>query len=125
MVRALRRGEWLLVVAELVVLALVIGPPDIRGALDAMNTGYLSGHDAVALIGALLWVGMAVLAIVIAVRVARGSRRLLSRRALPVAAALLVGFSCLTVGVVRHQASTFTPCCGSLERAQSALADGR
>ena len=125
MARALRRGEWLLVAAELVVLAIVIGPPDIGGALGALNGGYLSGHDAVALVGALLWMGTAVLAVVVAVRVARGSRRLLSRRSLPVAAALLVGFSCLSVGVVRHQAGTFTPCCGSLQRAQTALAGER
>ena len=118
---ALARVEWLMVAVQAVVLALVLGLPNISGTLNVFTSGYLTGENAVALITSLLWLGTVALITVVGLRAARGSLRSASRSSLPVVLALVVGVSCLTAGVVRHQSTSFHPCCGSLDRAHAAL----
>ena len=115
------RIEWLMVAVQAVVLAVVLGLPNISGTLNVFTSGYLTGQNGVALITTLLWLGTVVLIAVVGLRAARSSLRSTSRGSLPVVVAVVVGLSCLTAGAVRHQAASFHPCCGSVERAHTAL----
>lgn len=112
-----------MVATQAVVLLVVLGLPNLTGAFNAFSTGYLTGQNAVALITTLLWAGTALLIGVLGISAARHAVRRSNawQRSIPIVVALVVGMSCLTVGVVRHNASGFHPCCGSLQRAQSAL----
>ena len=114
------RVEWLLVAAQIAVVAAVLGLPNLHRVGDFATTGFTSGENAVAVITAVLWAGAILLAVVVGWASARRAWRGKGTGLLPVVA-VVVGLGCLGAGVVHHQAASFQSCCGSLDAAQSAL----
>lgn len=115
------RVEWLLVAAQIAVIAAVLGVPNLGRLGDLVTTGFASGENVVAVITALLWLGAIALVLSLGAVTARSAWRGRRSAWLPIVA-VLAGLSCLGAGVVHHQASTFHSCCGSLDAAQRALA---
>lgn len=119
------RTEFLLVAVQLGALAFILGVPNLRAVGDLVSSGFATSANVVALLAVLVWTGTIVLAVVVLVRALRAVDTPRRRSAVVPLLALVVGVSCLGVGIARHQSATFQPCCGSLERAQSLLEAGR
>jgi hypothetical protein len=119
------RSELLLLAVQLMALALIVGGPDLRAVADLLSSGFANSANVLALITTLLWAGTIALAAVVVVRAVRGVTGPRRRPMLLPIGALLVGAVCLGAGIARHQSSGFQPCCGSLERAQTALESSR
>ena len=117
-------AEMLMVGLQLAAVLLILGVPDVRAATDVVSSGVASAQNTVALITALLWAGSLVLAVAVVAHGARTVSRGRRSSLLPVVA-LAVGLCCLSAGIIRHQAASFHPCCGSLIRAQSLLESSR
>ena len=115
------RVEWLLVAAQVVVITAVLGFPNLGRVGDFFTSGVASSANVIAVITALLWLAAGVLAVTLGVVTARSAWRGRRSAWLPVVA-VVAGLSCLSAGIVHHEASTFRSCCGSLDAAQSALA---
>ena len=115
------RVEWLLVAVQVAVITAVLGLPNLGRVGDFFTSGVASSANVVAVITALLWLAAAVLAVALGVVTARNAWRGRRSTWLPVVA-VVAGLSCLSAGLVHHQASVFRSCCGSLNAAQSALA---
>ena len=119
------RLDWLLVVAQAVVVMLVLGPPDVGQAMTFFNGGAPSAVAGVAVIACLLWVALAVLVFVVFVGDVRTSLQGRPRSSGLVLVALAVGFVTLASGWARHESSQFNPCCGELGQAQSLVEGGK
>ena len=115
------RVEWLLVAAQVAVITAVLGFPNLSRVSDFFTSGVASSANVVAVITALVWLAAGVLAVTLGVATARRAWRGRRSAWLPVVA-VVAGLSCLSAGIVHHEASTFRSCCGSLDAAQSALA---
>lgn len=128
--RLLRRlgasGEWLIVAAQIVVVVLLLGLPDVGAAVRYFQ-GQLPGEQAtVALAGLFVWVVAAALTLG---WLAIGMRRVRERRtAVPHAGVVgvVLGLSLLGFGLLHHfSAAGYGQCCGSLTTAQQLVSDAR
>ncbi|HWF56775.1 MAG TPA: hypothetical protein VG520_00300 [Candidatus Dormibacteraeota bacterium] len=92
-----------------VALAIVAGWPDIGRSLDLVTGNPVSGADALAFIGLLCWLTLAVLGILAAVG---ALRRVAWQPGMWCAVILTAGSTVLITGIARHQGQ-FRVCCAS------------
>jgi len=117
--------EAVVVVALLVGVAAILGPPDVPHAVQFFNRQAPTASATVALASAIVWLAatsIAVLWLLIEVRRARRGRESFRRLS---AVAVLLGMTALGLGVAKHSSVEYRQCCGSLQRATQALEEAR
>ena len=128
--RAARRlagcGEWLVVAAQLLLVVVLLGPPDVSSASRYFQGQLPSERATLALAGVVVWVAAVALMVgwlVMGVRRLRVQRAAAPRAGLVVA--LMFGVTMLGVGLAHHLgAAGYGQCCGSLTTAQQLVAPG-
>lgn len=111
----------ILVLAELVVVAVVLGVPNLGAAGGFLSGGYPTGTTVVAASTALLWLALFAATVVLAVRLLRHLAVTVRWRRLLAGLALVASLALLSLGVLRHVTSSYSMCCGSISQAQQQL----
>ena len=112
-------GEWLIVAAQLIVVFLLLGLPDVGVALRFFAGQVPSEQATLALAGMFVWVAAAALTLgwlVIGVHRVRTRRTAVPHAGL---VGVVLGLSLLGFGLLHHLgAASYAQCCGSLTTAQ-------
>ena len=115
------RLDWLLVIAQVIVVLRLLGTPDINAGLRFFTAGYPTGAAVAALITCLIWlVALSTVAFVVIADVRAAIRGVAQS---PATLVLVAAFSCVCFasGWMRYQQATFHGCCGTVAQAQAAL----
>lgn len=114
--------EWLIVTAELVLVVVLLGPPNLGVAAQYFSGQLPAERATLALASLLVWVAAAALALA---STFSGLRRIRAHRTAmrhAGAIAVLLGLCLLGAGLVhRVSADSYSQCCGSLTAAQQLL----
>lgn len=94
---------------------LVLGPPDVTGALALLNSGVPTIKAGQAIIVAIAWAAIlvAVGALILSATHTAGMSRLAQQPAARAGILLVVGLLLLVVSVVQHSLTLTSLCCGS------------
>ena len=112
---------FILALAELVVVAVVLGVPNLGAAGGFLSGGYTTGTTVVAASTALLWLALLAATVFLGIRLVRHVAVNARWRRLLAGLAVVASLALLSLGVLRHVTSSYSMCCGSISQAQQQL----
>lgn len=117
--------EWMLVAVQILATAALLGVPDVGLAWRYTSGADASAGAAMAAVVLLLWVGAGLAASALALSLARRIVQPMRRPGLAAGALVALGLVSLSAGMVRHEASHYSMCCGNLGEARQVAEEGR